>query len=92
MTNTIVAPMRPNENSCTTRPARDESARTKVDIANLSLADIRQMRSDELVEMIRFADVPLFRGSAIEHLPYSDRATLERLAFLARRTVRNQGY
>jgi hypothetical protein len=68
-----------------------ELVRTKNDIVNLSLAQIRDMSREELIALIRLADVPLLHGGAMEHLPYSDWATLERLAFLAQRMLRNQG-
>ncbi len=61
-------------------------------VAELSQADIRQMDGDELIAVIRTADIPLFRERMIRHLPFYDHATLEQLAFLAQRTVRNLGY
>lgn len=64
---------------------------TKASIAELSQDEIHQMGREELIAVIRLADVPLFRNRTNEHLPGLDRPTLERLAFLAQWTVRNQG-
>jgi hypothetical protein len=56
------------------------------------MGDVQQMSCEELVDAIHAADVPLFQGSVLGHLGFYDRRTLEQLLFLARRTVRNQGY
>jgi hypothetical protein len=63
---------------------------TSSEICHLSIAEVRNLTREELISLIRAADVPLLRGETIEHLKYADRATLERLAFLSQRTVRNQ--
>jgi hypothetical protein len=62
------------------------------DIVSLSQRDIRRMYPEDLVALIRLADVPLFRDRVNGHLPYLDRPTLERLAFLAQWTVQNQNH
>lgn len=62
----------------------------RAEIAALSMAYVCHMSREELIALIQAVDIPLFREEAIEHLKYADRATLERLAFLAQRTVRNQ--
>ena len=92
MNKAIVSTRQPQEKRKAPVSPRPERVRTKADIADLSLGQIRQMTREELITVINVADVPLLRGSVIEHLPYSDRDTLEKLAFLARRTVKNQGY
>ncbi len=92
MPRSIAKPKQPHENSLQAIPACDVFSMTKADIAELSLSDIRRMNSEELIAVIRLAEVPLFGESVVEHLTYSDRATLEKLMFLARRTVQNQGY
>jgi hypothetical protein len=67
-----------------------KTVRTKGDIASLSQRDIRRMHPEDLVALIRLADVPLFRDRVNGHLPDLDRPTLERLAFLAQWTVQHQ--
>ena len=64
----------------------------KAHVAELSMAEIHAMSAQELATVIRSADIPLLRESVLGHLGYYDRVTRERLAFLARHTVRNQGY
>jgi hypothetical protein len=65
---------------------------SKAAIAELSPAEIRRMTHEELVRAIRTAQMSFLRNDELEHLQYLDRLTLERLAYLARRTCRNQGY
>lgn len=55
----------------------------------MSTAEICELSRDKLISLIGVADIPLLRGET-EHLRYADREILERLAFLAQRTVRNQ--
>ncbi len=64
---------------------------TKAEIAELPMSAIQGMSCDELAAVIRAADVPLFRESTIGRLDHCDRATLEQLVYVARRTVRNRG-
>ena len=92
MTNIMDSPAKPKGNR-TSRLAADGAPRlTKSDIARLSLGGIRQMNSEELIELILVAEVPLLREYVSDHVWYSGRENLELLAFLAWRTVRNQGY
>ena len=65
---------------------------TKAMVAELSLAEIREMSVEQLVDAIRAAQVPLFRDAVIRHLQFYDRMTLKQLVYLARRCCRNQGY
>lgn len=90
MTSTIDSPAGRTGNE--TPPAHGGLRLTKRDISNLSQADVRQMSSDELIDLILVADVSLLREYAARHVWYSDRANLEKVAFLAQRTVQNQGY
>jgi hypothetical protein len=104
MPHTLLERTRPNVNGCRgeARPAAREPQRdnrasdppafTKPEVASLSPTDIRRLSSDELMAAVHAAAVPLFRADAIDRLQYCDRPTLERIVFLARRTVRNQGY
>lgn len=63
----------------------------KSDIAELSDTAINQMTCDELVRMIRFANLPaLLRPELDRHLPFYDHLALTRLAHLARRCCCNQ--
>lgn len=91
-TNTII-PHAELETDCPQTPgsARD-FCMDKSEIARLSHAEIRQMDREALIQVIRSAQVPLFCEHVIDHLRFSDRADLEKVAFLARRTVQNQGY
>lgn len=66
------------------------TAFTKAEIAGLPMSAIQEMSCDELAGVIRAADVPLFRESTIGRLDHCDRATLEQLVYVARRTVRNR--
>jgi hypothetical protein len=74
------------------RDRRTESVPSKATIASLSQSDISQMTCEELVHAIRGARMTLLRSDIDEHLGCYDRTTLERLAHLARRCCRNQGY
>jgi hypothetical protein len=65
---------------------------TKAAIAELSLAEIRRMTQDELVRVVQTVRMSFLEDDDLERLHYLDRPTLLRLAFLARRTCRNQGY
>lgn len=62
---------------------------TPAEIPKLSIDEIRALSREALIALIEAADIPLLQGET-EHLRYSDRETLERLAFLAQRTVRNR--
>jgi len=63
----------------------------KSDIAELSATAINKMTSDELVRMIRIANLPaLLRPDLDRHLPFYDHTVLTRLAHLARRCCCNQ--
>ena|SRR5579862_9847678 len=64
----------------------------KASIAALSRDQIEKMPTDELVRVVRSSKIPFIRGDAADRLGLCDLETLRRLAFLARRTCRNQGY
>ena len=68
-----------------------EEALDKSDVAELSLLQISRMTCDELIRVIRAAQLPLLRPDVDEQLEFQDRPTLERLVYLARRCCRNQG-
>ena len=91
MNGSLASANRPKDQRKAVPSSQVELVRTKNDIVNLSLAQIRKMSREELIALIRLADVPLLHGGAMVHLPYADRDTLERLAFLAQRMLRNQG-
>jgi hypothetical protein len=59
-------------------------------IADLRPTRIAQMTRDELVRMIRIADLPFLSAETYEHLALHDRQTLERLANLARKCCVNR--
>lgn len=72
-------------------PKKSEEALDKSDVAELSSVQISRMTCDELVRVIRVAQLPLLRPDADEQLEFQDRPTLETLVYLARRCCRNQG-
>jgi hypothetical protein len=92
MTSTMDSPAGLNGNGNETLRAHGGVQLTKSKIAKLSQADMRQMISEELIDLILVADVPLLREYVAQRLWYSDRGNLEKVAFLAQRTLRNQGY
>jgi hypothetical protein len=51
-----------------------------------------KMGPQQLIRVIRAAELPLVDARTSERLQYLDRATLQRLAHLAQRCCRNQGY
>ena len=57
-------------------------------IANLSSFEISQMTCSELVQVIQAAELPVLRPQLECHLAFYNRATLERLAYLARHCCR----
>jgi hypothetical protein len=61
-------------------------------IAALPALAIQRMDCDELVRLIEATDLPMIRGERSRHLMNMDRNALLRLAYLARRCCRNQGY
>lgn len=64
----------------------------KGSIAALSADEIDRMGRHELVRLIRGAELPSIRPFAEQCLNAYEDDTLRRLARLARRTCRNQGY
>ena len=61
-------------------------------VAELSPLQISRMTCEELARAIRASGLPIIQTELSEHLEFYDRATLERLVYLARRCCRNQGY
>jgi hypothetical protein len=64
----------------------------KWDIAALLCDQLDRMDRRELILVIRGAKMPLVRPDMVSQLVHCDRDTLHRLAYLGRRTCRNQGY
>jgi hypothetical protein len=94
---TVKAPVDDDRPSASTEFRRSSERRARVealeqsDIAELSATAIDKMTSDELVRMIRVANLPgLLCPDLDEHLPFYEHAVLTRLAHLARRCCRNQ--
>ena len=58
-------------------------------LADMSDARIVSLENEELVDVIKQAELPFLRPSDTERLPFLDRQMLERLVFLARRYRRN---
>lgn len=61
-------------------------------IAALSHAHIYNMTNKELVRVIQAADLQIPNRALHQNLEFQNRATLERMAFLARRCCRHSGY
>ncbi len=70
----------------------DIEALDKSTVAELSPTQISQMTSGELVRVILAAKLPLLRPETERRLEFQNLATLQRLANLAHRCCRNQGY
>lgn len=56
------------------------------------MADVWKMKPEELIAVIRAAAIPLFGEEKFRRLQFLDKKTLQRLTFLVRRAVQNQGY
>lgn len=61
-------------------------------IAALTTTELGAMSCQELATVVEAADVPMLSSQTRQRLSLMDRATLERLAHLARRCCRHQGY
>lgn len=61
----------------------------KVTVARLSNEDIRRMKRQALIEVIKFSGAFSSRGW-VKQLPFMDYEDLDRLAFLARRCCRHE--
>lgn len=64
----------------------------KAAVARLTSEDIASLPDEALTQVILASQIPFVDGTMRERLRFSDRETLERLAFLGRRCCRNQGY
>jgi hypothetical protein len=60
----------------------------KNEIADLPVRFISEMSREDLIRMIRAAQLPLIDVRTLRRLPFIDRSALERLAHLARRCCR----
>jgi hypothetical protein len=70
-------------------PARPQKCEPldKSAVAKLSESALNDMTCDELVHVIRAAELPMLCLTELQRrLPFYDRETLKRLAFLARRS------
>ena len=73
--------------SVTWNGALDKSA-----VAALSYSAIMSLTREELIRVVEAADLPMVVPHTRDHLQYLDRVVLERMAHLARRCCRRQGY
>jgi hypothetical protein len=62
----------------------------KIKIAELPVRFIAEMSREELIRVIRTAQLPLLDARTLRRLPFLDRSALERLAHLARRCCRTR--
>ncbi len=67
-------------------------AYTKEQVASLTQDVISEMNCADLIDAIKSTELPLLTEDKIARLSFQDRDTLERLLYLARKCVRNQGY
>jgi hypothetical protein len=74
------------------KAASGEVGFDKPAVASLGIGTISRMSCEELVRVIQGADLPLINRRNRQRLIYLDRTALQRLAHLARRCCRNQGY
>jgi len=77
-------------NSKVQTAARDE-ALDKSAVAEIAMGLFSKMSPEQLIGVIRAAELPLVDARTLERLQYLDRTTLQRLAHLAQRCCRNQG-
>jgi len=61
-------------------------------IADLPVRFISEMSREDLIRMIRAAQLPLIDARTLRRLPFIDRSALERLAHLARRCCRTRRF
>jgi len=78
-------------NSNAQAATRDE-ALEKSAVAEIAMGLFSKMGPQQLIRVIRAAELPLLDARTSERLQYLDRATLQRLAHLAQRCCRNRGY
>lgn len=73
---------------------RFESSRPwkKAEIAELSASDVSELSADDLKDVVRMVNTSLPQPLIERRIAGLDRPALERLAFLARRCCRSQGY
>jgi hypothetical protein len=64
----------------------------KPSVAGLATGRIAEMSREDLICVIDGSDLPLINSSNRQRLRYLDRDSLQKLAQLARRCCRNQGY
>ncbi len=64
----------------------------KSDVAAIPYADVAAMTREELIRVVKAADLPMLGPRIRNHLAYQSREVLERLAHSARRSCRSQGY
>jgi hypothetical protein len=61
-------------------------------IADLPVRFVSEMSREDLIHMIRGAQLPLIDVRTLRRLPFIDRSALERLAHLARRCCRTRRF
>ncbi len=67
------------------------NANDKLAIAQLTTAEIERMNCEELVQVIRAAELPTLQSDqVVRQLPLYDKEILKRLAYRARRCCQNR--
>ena len=65
---------------------------SKAEVAELTVSEIANLPAENLACAVRTAELRFLQGNRPTRLESLDRDALERLAYLARRCCRNQGY
>jgi hypothetical protein len=73
-------------------PPKGQGGFDKPAVASLAIGAISNMSREELIRVIHGADLPLINSRNRHRLRFLDKNSLQRLAHLARRCCRNQGY
>ncbi len=68
------------------------SSLSKADVAELTVSEISDLPVENLACAVQTAELRFLQGNRPTRLESLSRDALERLAFLARRCCRNQGY
>jgi hypothetical protein len=92
VSNIVRSPSSQKNSTTTSWPRSQDEALDKAAIAEIPTGLFSQMSREELIRVIRASELPLVDARTLERFQYLDRATLQRLAHLARRCCRNQGY
>lgn len=89
MTSLSLSPTARGDWSAPSTPSTEQTCYSKASVAQLSTQEILGMSREALIGAVDAACLPFVDRARLAH---HDRLTLIRLAYLARRCCRNQGY